>query len=98
MEGCLEKLHIFLCASLPFDYLQRPIIPSKKNLFVALCHPDTNYSDQGPFKPVLINTAMPDLAYNQNENIYNALQGSIDATFLPSKVESTSENIGKNIR
>ena len=32
MEGCLEKLHIFHCASLPFAYLQRLIIPSNRNI------------------------------------------------------------------
>ena len=89
----LEKLHIFRCASIPFDYLQKPIIPSKKNHYVALCKSHAQSSDQGYFKPILVNTARLYLAYSQPENIQRALQGSTDATFVSSTVEGTSGNI-----
>ena len=92
----LEKLHIFRCASIPFDYLQKPIIPSKKNHYVALCKSHAQSSDQGYFKPILVNTARLYLAYSQPENIQRALQGSTDATFVSSTVEGTSGNIATN--
>ena len=46
-------------------------------------HADEYCTDQGYFKPVLINTAMLDLAYNQSKSIYI---GTIPAIFLPSHV------------
>ena len=66
MEGCFENYTFFSvlhCLLIIFKGLS--FLPIKYP--VALSHTDTNYSNQGHFKPVLINNAMPDLAYNQNK-------------------------------
>ena len=61
-----------------------------------LCKSRAHSSDQGYFKPILVNAARLYLAYSQPENIQSALQGSTDATLVSSAVEGTSGSIATN--
>ena len=38
-----EFVHIISCAAMPQLYLVDRVIPDRKNNFVALCHPSTNF-------------------------------------------------------